>query len=105
MITIRVASDFSRHPAGRFITDGPSSGEAFRKRFLEPHMLKNEQIIVELDGARGYGSSFLEEAFGGLVRNGFTRQAVKEKIFLQAASPSLKREILEYIESAQPIAQ
>ena len=101
MITIRVASEFSRHPAGRFITDGPSSGEAFRKRFLEPHLTKNEPIMVELDGARGYGSSFLEEAFGGLVRSGFSKEAVKEKIFLTAASPSLKQEILEYIESAK----
>ena len=27
-----------------------------------------EELIVNLDGGYGYGSSFLEESFGGLVR-------------------------------------
>ena len=55
MITVRIASDFSRHPAGRFVGDGPLSGEAFRRKFLEPNGGKREDIIIEMDGARGYG--------------------------------------------------
>ena len=31
-------------------------------------MEKKEKLYVDLDGGYGYGSSFLEEAFGGLVR-------------------------------------
>lgn len=100
MITVRIASDFSRHPAGRFIADGPYSGEAFRRKFLEPHLKKSEEIVVELDGARGYGSSFLEEAFGGLIRSGFDKDLVKSKISLRATSTSLKQEIFEYIDQA-----
>jgi hypothetical protein len=102
MITVRVASDFSRHPAGRFLGDGPYSGEAFRKKFLEPNLNGSEQLTIELDGARGYGSSFLEEAFGGLVRLGFDRAELLSKIFLVASNSSLKKEIVEYIENAQP---
>ena len=36
-------------------------------KFMES-IKKNEKLIVNLDGGYGYGSSFLEEAFGGLVR-------------------------------------
>ena len=100
MITIRIASDFSRHPAGRLSSDGPFSGEAFRRKFLEPNLGKNEEIIIEMDGARGYGSSFLEEAFGGLVRKGFAKELIKSKISFKAANPSLRQEIIEYIDRA-----
>jgi hypothetical protein len=102
MITVNVASDFSRHPAGRFLKDGPYSGEAFRRKFLEPNLVKQEDIVIELDGARGYGSSFLEEAFGGLVRKGFSKDTIRTRISLHASNPSLKQEIFEYIEQATP---
>ena len=101
MITVRIAADFSRHPAGRYLRDGPFSGEAFRKKFLEPHLAKGEDLTIEFDGARGYGSSFLEEAFGGLVRKGFPKETLKTKLHLHAANSSLKQEILEYIDSAK----
>lgn len=100
MITVRVASDFSRHPAGRFLSDGPFSGEAFRRKFLEPNLGIDDRIVIELDGARGYGSSFLEEAFGGLVRKGFSKELLLQKISLVATNASLKHEIIDYIEKA-----
>ena len=71
MPKIRVI-DFARSPGGRFKADGPFSGQEYRDEVLVPALqaavLKNETLDVELDGASGYGSSFLEEAFGGLVR-------------------------------------
>lgn len=100
MITINIARDFSKYPAGRFVKDGPFSGEHFRKKFLEPNIEKQDKIIIELDGARGYGSSFLEEAFGGLVRKGFTSNTLKKKIEIQASNKSLVTEILEFIDRA-----
>jgi hypothetical protein len=66
--TINIASQFSRTPGGRYYTDGPASGEQFREERLIPALQKSGTVVVELDGARGYPSSFLEEAFGGLVR-------------------------------------
>lgn len=103
MITISVANDFSRHPAGRFLADGPFSGEAFRKRFLVPALRAGERLLIVLDGARGYGSSFLEEAFGGLVRKeGFPREVVESSLDFQSEDRSLTEEIREYIHDAVP---
>jgi len=102
MITIKVANEFSRYPAGRFTKDGPYSGEHFRNKFLVPAFEKEDKVIVELDGARGYGSSFLEEAFGGLVRLGLLKEVIKRKLEIRATNASLKQEIEEYISNAQP---
>lgn len=72
MATIRVV-DFARSPGGRYASDGPYSGELFRDQVLVPELAKaieaKDVLVVELDGTSGYGSSFLEEAFGGLVRS------------------------------------
>lgn len=95
---INVARDFSRYPAGRYVDDGPYSGAAFRDGILIPALKAGEEIAVELDGVRGYGSSFLEEAFGGLVRNGFSPDQIRQLITLQSADRSLVEEIEEYIE-------
>jgi hypothetical protein len=66
--TIKVADIFSKTPGGRTRRDGEYSGEAFRDDILWPVLSKGERVIVDLSGTLGYGSSFLEEAFGGLVR-------------------------------------
>ena len=65
--TIVIARDFSDTPGGRYQKFGPASGEAFRDELVK-HLVNGEAIEVVLDGTEGYGSSFLEEAFGGLVR-------------------------------------
>lgn len=95
---INIESDFSRYPAGRYTEDGPYSGQAFRERFLVPALSSgSNKIIVELDGARGYGSSFLEEAFGGLVRCGFSADEIIARIELKSQDASLIQEITSYI--------
>lgn len=103
MKTIRVAKEFSRYPAGRYYSDGPASGERFREEMLAPFVNVEDELVVELDGARAYGSSFLEEAFGGLVRE---RRTTKERalqvIKIRSSKPSLVSEILGYIRDAQP---
>ncbi len=69
---IVVAEDFSRTPGGRFIKTGPHSGELFRERVLAPLLTRHEvdEVVVDLDGVDTYIGSFLEEAFGGLLRMG-----------------------------------
>ena len=55
-----------------------------------------------MDGVAGYGSSFLEEAFGGLVRvEGFTAEALKEKIRFVSEDPTLEKEIWDYVDDAE----
>lgn len=98
--TINIPKDFSRYPAGRFISDGPFSGEGFRKKFLLPSLKRGESIRIELDGARGYGSSFLEEAFGGLVRAGLDKATVLRLIQFSTEDESLESEIRDYIQQA-----
>jgi hypothetical protein len=67
-----VASDFSDTPGGRTPKEGEFSGEEFRDNVLEPAyrecLVSNEVLTVDFDGCYGFGTSFLEEAFGGLVR-------------------------------------
>ena len=70
-IEIKIAR-FSLSPGPRYIDEGKNSGEMFRKDILYPKFKEaietNSKIIVDLDGTDGYGTSFLEEAFGGLIR-------------------------------------
>lgn len=106
MRTISLARDFTKFPAGRYKDDGPYSGELFREIYLAPALELDESITVDLDGARGYGSSFLEEAFGGLVRLGFPAERVLSRISLVSKDSSLIKEIHAYIrESLGPSRQ
>ena len=93
---INIANDFSRAPAGRYISDGPNSGERFRDQWLVPALKADSSVILEMDGTRGYGSSFLEEAFGGLVRLGFVAGDLTKRIIFRTSDPSLVSEIKGY---------
>ena len=96
--TINVGRDFSRYPAGRYKSDGPYNGEKFREDFLLPALRGSEhEIIIEFDEARGYGSSFLEEAFGGLVRAGFSAEDLFARVKMLSRDRSLVEEIQTYI--------
>ena len=70
---ISVVADFSDEPFGRFPSDGPNNATRFREEILVPALRRYDQVIVDLNGAF-FGSSFLEEAFGGMVRFGQFRQ-------------------------------
>lgn len=102
--TIEIAREFSTEPYGRYLADGDSNGTKFREEWVVPALTRNNRITIVLDGVEGYGSSFLEEVFGGLVRDGgFTPSELKEKlIFVSQEDPSLIDEIWEYIDTAIP---
>lgn len=97
---IDIGTDFTRYPAGRFTGDGPFSGEAFREKFLIPILKESGRATVKLDGTVGYGSSFLEEAFGGLVRAGYATESVLAAFVFDTKDTSLKDEIIDYIKHA-----
>ena len=101
-INIKVA-DFSRSPGGRYKARSSASGEEFRDNILVPNIRKGKKVRVDLDGVRGYGSSFLEEAFGGLVRkfNWKTTAEVDNHIEVHSkTNPSWKQEVDSYMHSA-----
>lgn len=101
MIEIRIAKDFSRAPAGRYRDDGPRSGQVFREEHLVPALKKDNEVIVYLDEVEGYGSSFLEEAFGGLVRvNGFPGDKLHRLLTLKTVDDAWKEEIWRYIDQS-----
>lgn len=95
--TISVAEDFSPAPAGRFFADGPYPGEAFREKLLLPAIKTHDKVIVDLEGTELAGSSFLEEAFGGLVRAGISETMLKAKLELKSPRSSDPVRIWRYI--------
>jgi hypothetical protein len=98
---IKIARDFSTKPVGRYRADGPHTGEAFREDILIPALEKGDNVVVILDGTEGYPSSFLEEAFGGLVRTGlWTPTELKKRLQVRAETPPYepyRDRVLEYI--------
>lgn len=105
MKKINVAKDYSVFPGGRFPADGPFSAQEFRDNFLLPPLIADQTLEIELDGTRGYGSSFLEEAFGGLARLGIPCQKLLSNIELISKNASLKEEITTYIKQASQPAK
>jgi hypothetical protein len=98
MQMISVIEQFSENPAGRYVTDGPNSGERFRDEVLAPALNSSDKVKVNLDGVLGYGSSFLEEAFGGLVRLGFTFSDLKNKLEIISSLKTYEQRVWRYIE-------
>lgn len=102
--TIVVKNDLSEFPGGRFKVHGEFSGELFRDEHLVPALKNFERVVVVLDGTAGYAGSFLEEAFGGLVRErGFTAAELHKRLEIRASDLSFqvfRRLAWQYIDDA-----
>ena len=102
-ITINIAKDYTKTPGGRYIKEGPFSGEDFRVKILkakfEESISSCKKLIVILDGGYGYAPSFLEEAFGGLAREIKDRRIADIEI-ISTEEPKLIDDIKEYITKA-----
>ena len=101
--TIIIARDFSKTPGPRYKSEGDNTGEEFREKILLPAILnaiKNNNVLyVDLDGANGYGVSFLDEAFGGLVRvNNISPDDISNHLRIKSEEQKfLIEEIWDYI--------
>ena len=106
MKSINIGKDFSDTPWGRYPDDGPVSGERFREEILKPSLKEYHEITVCIDDAEGYGSSFLDEAFGGLVRKGYyTAEELKDVLKIECDDPdyAIYRDLIwKYISEAKP---
>ncbi|QFU30250.1 STAS-like domain-containing protein [Brevundimonas sp. Bb-A] len=98
---IKVASDFTRFPYGRYRSQGKFSGEAFRDDVLLPLLKAGQSVEVDLDGTSGLSPSFLEEAFGGLVRAGLEVERILQQVKIKSDDdPSYIDEVKEYVRDA-----
>ena len=103
--TINIGKDFSDTPLGRYPSDSDYSGERFRNEILLPALNDSDRVSVEIGDVEGYGSSFLEEAFGGLVRKcHMTAEVLKNKLLIECKNPGYsiyERLIWKYIKEAK----
>lgn len=101
-VRINVARQFTRLPGLRYERLGKFSGEEFRNTFLMKPLKEGKAVIVELDGVRGYGSSFLEEAFGGVVRElNLELDDALRRLKVETSVPSWRLDVDEYIRTAK----
>lgn len=100
--TISIASTYSETPAGRYYSDGPFSGEKFRTEILLPALQSFDLVEVNFDGTLGYGSSFLEEAFGGLIREcGMTLEQLNNKLVIHSTRSLYLKRAKKYMIDAE----
>lgn len=101
MLKIKVSSDFSKTPGGRLKIEGPYSGEEFRSELLKPKYIQaiknNQKLIIDLDDCYGFPTLFIEEAFGGLVRELKDKNILKNMDIICQDEPGLIEDIKKYV--------
>ncbi len=107
MQTYRISSEYSEFPGSRYINECMHSGEDFRKNHLSKIVKEcldnNQTLLIDLDGTAGYSTAFLEEAFGGLIREeqfNF-REVMRTLNFKSDEEPYLIKEIIIYMTEAK----
>lgn len=106
-VSISVADDFSKTPGPRYPSEGDFCGQEFRENLLHPKLkeaiLNENTLVVDLDGTSGFGTSFLEESFGGLIRENAIPLAKIESCLelVSEEEPSLIKEIMHYMKQAE----
>ena len=91
---IVIAEVFSPYPAGRYPDDGEFNGTTFRQDHLVPALQKFERVEVVFDRVAGFGSSFLEEAFGGLIREeGMSKEFLDNHLVLSTTEEDLEDDV------------
>ncbi len=105
-MVLKISTDFSRTPGVRYKDEGPFSGEEFRTTLLLPkckEAISNHcKLKIVLDGTAGLGTSFLEESFGGLIREDSLDYSTLISIleFVSEENPDYIDEIKEYMKDA-----
>ena len=103
-IKAKIAEEFSITPGPRFIVEGDFSGEkCFKiidKKFSQA-IKENKKLLVDLDDTAGYGTSFLEEVFGGLARKHGIKKVQDNLIIISEEESYLLKDINDYVENAK----
>lgn len=105
MLKINISKEFSDAPGGRTIKEGDFSGEAFRDTILLPKYndaeKANDKLEINFDGCYGFATSFLEEAFGGLVRIYNKKNVFDRLVLVSNEDETIPGLIEKYIRSAE----
>lgn len=106
MTVLYIGNQFSDDPAGRYYTDGDGNGEEFREEVLKPIFSSGNNITINIDkNVEGYGSSFLVEAFGGLIKHGyFEKDYITERLTITFDDSDFEfyaKKIKQYINEAK----
>ena len=103
--TLIKISEFSTSPFGRVKDDGPNNGRRFRIEKL-CRALKESSVIVDMDAGMDegyeYGSSFLHEAFGGLIiHEGYELSVLERILTIRSKHEDVTMEIWDYIKDPE----
>ena len=105
METIKISRDFSETPGGRYARDGGFSGEEFRDDILYPKYMickkNNEKLTIDFDDTYGFATSFLEEAFGGIVRKYHIRDLLGSIVLVSQDDVTIPELVNKYIREAE----
>lgn len=99
-----IAKQYTKLPGTR--NRGPHSGEHFRENVLKNLVTKaiNEEskLVIDLAGTHGFAPSFLEESFGGLIREGyFTKDQLLTVLEVKCDEmPLYAEKVIEFVKSA-----
>jgi STAS-like domain of unknown function (DUF4325) len=108
-IALNIAKEYTPQPGPRTREEGHFSAEQFMDEVLLDKFDKavsgGAKLIVELDGGYGYGTSFLEEAFGGLARKRGIAVVLRHIEIRSEEEPYLRDDVLKYIREAETGSQ
>ncbi|MFB2890974.1 STAS-like domain-containing protein [Aeromonas veronii] len=106
-VVINVAKDFSPFPFGRNPSDSQNSGSRFREEVLKKYLVDGvDTVVIDFSKVEiGVGSSFLEEAFGGLVRQGVDADRLLNRVKVVGGMSTYASQINRFIERAKQQAK
>ena len=103
-IILNIGKDFNRILGPRYIKLGKYSGELFYKELLknkfDEAVNSKRKLVVELDGAMPYGSSFIDESFGKLAREYGSDKVEKTIEIKTSIYPLISERIMTNIKKA-----
>lgn len=106
-LEVYLARDFSPTPGARSPEEGNFSGQEFREEHLLPAInlaqQNGQKVCIILDEPTGYGTAFLEEVFGGLIRINKKTMTELEALleFVSDDEPYLIQDIMSYMKEAE----
>src|SRR5437016_1322371 len=104
-IPLSIAEEFSKTPGPRTRQEGQHSAEELSESILDRRfdaaVAADAVLMIDLDGGYGFGTSFLEEAFGGLARKKGIGLVLEHIDFKSEEEPYLRDDVLSYIREAR----